>query len=69
VVYSYIFGFVICIECAVFSAFARWSTVRMLLCGVDPSEVNMPQVLPKSIAVADVEMLKAPTAHAPLLKA
>ena len=69
-VYSYIFSFMICIECAVFSACARWSAVRSLLCGVDSSELELPQVLPQSstVELEDAEMLKPPTARARLLK-
>lgn len=52
VVYSYVFGFVICIECAIFTVFARWSVVRLPLCGVDPSELEQPQVLPMTSAVS-----------------
>lgn len=46
VVYSYVFGFVICIECALFAALARWRVLRTPLCGVDPSELEQPMVLP-----------------------
>mmetsp|Transcript_38998 Transcript_38998/g.96701 ORF Transcript_38998/g.96701 Transcript_38998/m.96701 type:complete len:176 (-) Transcript_38998:170-697(-) len=52
VVYSYIFGFVICFECLLFTVFVRWSVVRVPLCGVDPSELELPLPVPVVLTVS-----------------
>eukprot|EP00306_Pavlova_sp_CCMP459_P001719 CAMPEP_0185178758 /NCGR_PEP_ID=MMETSP1139-20130426/31669_1 /TAXON_ID=298111 /ORGANISM="Pavlova sp., Strain CCMP459" /LENGTH=352 /DNA_ID=CAMNT_0027744589 /DNA_START=96 /DNA_END=1154 /DNA_ORIENTATION=+ len=46
VVYSYIFGLVICIECLVFVGFTRMPYIRRHACGVDPEDVEEPQPVP-----------------------
>ena len=68
--YSSVYGCLVCVECAVFSALARWSVVRLLACGVDSSELELPRVLPQSstVELEDVELHKAPTPRARLLK-
>ncbi|KAJ1617915.1 sodium bile acid symporter family-domain-containing protein [Pavlovales sp. CCMP2436] len=55
VVYSYIFGFVICFECLLFTVFVRWSVVRVPLCGVDPSELELPLPVPTVSKMASSE--------------
>lgn len=46
VVYSYIFGFMICTECLFFVILTRVPYIRRHACGVDPTDVDEPQPLP-----------------------
>jgi hypothetical protein len=59
VVYSYVFGFVICLECAVFTVLVRWSRVRLALCGVDPTELEMPMPVPMTSVSEEKDGLDA----------
>lgn len=70
VVYSYIFGLMICLECALFVLFIRIPIVRRLLCGFDPIYDIPAEAAPAAAPGAEKELAtaddgKGPTAHDP----
>jgi len=46
IVYSYIFGLVISLECTAFVAAIRVPAIRRLACGIDPEEDSVEDMVP-----------------------